>query len=96
MLQWFFIVPSVGLSLFSWVSVFCLAGKGCRGEKNLMVMPAGHVYYMSGDAWKQGGIDATGALMVLTLKVISCAVNYNDGLLKEEDLREAQKKKSVN
>ncbi|KAI4370054.1 hypothetical protein MLD38_018439 [Melastoma candidum] len=43
-----------------------------------------HVYYMSGDAWKEGGIDATGALMVLTLKVISCAINYNDGLLKEE------------
>ncbi|CAN1186236.1 Lysophospholipid acyltransferase 1 [Linum perenne] len=51
-----------------------------------------HVFYMSGDAWKEGGIDATGALMVLTLKVISCAINYNDGLLKEEDLREAQKK----
>lgn len=30
--------------------------------------------------------------MVLTLKVISCAINYNDGLLKEENLREAQKK----
>ncbi|KAH9617391.1 hypothetical protein KSS87_012262 [Heliosperma pusillum] len=51
-----------------------------------------HVYYMSGDAWKEGGIDATGALMVLTLKVISCAINYQDGLLKDEDLREAQKK----
>ncbi|KAJ9173535.1 hypothetical protein P3X46_016658 [Hevea brasiliensis] len=51
-----------------------------------------HVYYMSGDAWKEGGIDATGALMVLTLKVISCSINYNDGLLKEEELREAQKK----
>ncbi|KAI4315367.1 hypothetical protein L6164_028183 [Bauhinia variegata] len=51
-----------------------------------------HVYYMSGDAWKEGGIDATGALMVLTLKVISCAINYNDGMLKEEGLREAQKK----
>ncbi|XP_023540286.1 lysophospholipid acyltransferase 1-like [Cucurbita pepo subsp. pepo] len=52
-----------------------------------------HVYYMSGDAWKEGGIDATGALMVLTLKVISCAINYNDGLLKEEEgLSEAQKK----
>ena len=69
---------------------------------------------MSGDAWKEGGIDATGkpyfsypcnyalfsysmkmcflidyllyhagALMVITLKVISCAVNYNDGLLKD-------------
>ncbi|XP_074282084.1 lysophospholipid acyltransferase 1-like isoform X2 [Silene latifolia] len=33
-----------------------------------------------------------GALMVLTLKVISCAINYQDGLLKDEDLREAQKK----
>lgn len=51
-----------------------------------------HVYYMSGDAWKEGGIDATGALMVLTLKVISCAYNYNDGLLPEEGLRESQKK----
>lgn len=30
--------------------------------------------------------------MVITLKVISCAINYNDGLLKEEDLRESQKK----
>jgi lysophospholipid acyltransferase len=47
---------------------------------------------MSGDAWKEGGIDATGALMVLTLKVISCAINYSDGILKEEGLREAQKK----
>ncbi|XP_058084750.1 lysophospholipid acyltransferase 1-like [Magnolia sinica] len=51
-----------------------------------------HVYYMSGDAWKEGGIDGTGALMVLTLKVISCSINYNDGLLKEEGLRDAQKK----
>ncbi|KAM3225953.1 hypothetical protein ACQJBY_055074 [Aegilops geniculata] len=52
-----------------------------------------HVYYMSGDAWKEGGIDATGALMVLTLKVISCSMNYSDGLLKEEEgLRDAQKK----
>ncbi|KAK6137543.1 hypothetical protein DH2020_028709 [Rehmannia glutinosa] len=51
-----------------------------------------HVYYMSGDAWKEGGIDATGALMVITLKIISCVINYNDGLLKEDDLREAQKK----
>ncbi|XP_031098791.1 lysophospholipid acyltransferase 1-like [Ipomoea triloba] len=51
-----------------------------------------HVYYMSGDAWKEGGIDATGALMVITLKIISCVINYQDGLLNEEDLREAQKK----
>ncbi|KAI5655560.1 hypothetical protein M9H77_32747 [Catharanthus roseus] len=51
-----------------------------------------HVYYMSGDAWKEGGIDATGALMVITLKIISSVINYNDGLLKEENLRESQKK----
>lgn len=30
--------------------------------------------------------------MVVTLKVISCVINYNDGLLKEEDLREVQKR----
>lgn len=30
--------------------------------------------------------------MVITLKIISCVINYNDGLLKEEGLREAQKK----
>lgn len=47
---------------------------------------------MSGDAWKEGGIDATGALMVITLKIISAVINYNDGLLKEENLRESQKK----
>jgi lysophospholipid acyltransferase len=33
-----------------------------------------------------------GALMVLTLKVISCSINYSDGILKEEGLRDAQKK----
>ncbi|MCD9644750.1 Lysophosphatidylcholine acyltransferase 1 [Datura stramonium] len=51
-----------------------------------------HVYYMSGDAWKKGGMDATGALMVISLKIISSVMNYQDGLLKEEDLREARKK----
>ncbi|KAL2634990.1 hypothetical protein R1flu_006469 [Riccia fluitans] len=51
-----------------------------------------HVYYMSGDAWKNGDIDSTGALMVLTLKVISAAMNYQDGLLKDEELRPAQEK----
>ncbi|GFQ03281.1 lysophospholipid acyltransferase 1 [Phtheirospermum japonicum] len=55
------------------------------------MMPS-HVYYMSGDAWKEGGIDVTGALMVITLKIIWCVINYNDGLLKEDDLHEAQKK----
>ena len=30
--------------------------------------------------------------MVITLKIISCVINYGDGSLKEENLREAQKK----
>ncbi|KAH8960905.1 hypothetical protein BDL97_05G022200 [Sphagnum fallax] len=51
-----------------------------------------HVMYMSGDKWRQGGIDSTGAMMVLTLKVTSAAINYQDGLIKDEDsLRHAQK-----
>ncbi|XP_010494450.1 PREDICTED: lysophospholipid acyltransferase 1-like isoform X2 [Camelina sativa] len=62
------------------------------GYASMAVYRPNHVFYMSGDAWKEGGIDSTGALMVLTLKVISCAMNYNDGMLKEEGLREAQKK----
>ncbi|KAK5817087.1 hypothetical protein PVK06_022010 [Gossypium arboreum] len=78
--------PKCWIITFSWVSNLDYSFFICLY----------HVYYMSGDAWKQGGINATGALMVLTLKVISCAMNYNDGLLKEEDLREARKKKSVN
>lgn len=52
-----------------------------------------HVLMMSGDAWKNGGIDTTGALMVLTLKVISASMSYQDGLIKnEEDLRVSQRK----
>ncbi|CAM6088659.1 unnamed protein product [Calypogeia fissa] len=53
-----------------------------------------HIYFMSGESWKKGGIDATGALMVLTLKVISATMNYQDGLLIEgvDNLRPAQKK----
>lgn len=33
-----------------------------------------------------------GALMVLTLKVISASMSYQDGLVKKEDLRVSQKK----
>ncbi|KAG0559304.1 hypothetical protein KC19_10G095200 [Ceratodon purpureus] len=52
-----------------------------------------HVTFMSGDAWKKGGIDSTGSMMVLTLKVTSAAFNYQDGLIEDEnELREAQKK----
>jgi lysophospholipid acyltransferase len=52
-----------------------------------------HVAFMSGDAWKKGGMDSTGSMMVLTLKVSSAAFNYQDGLLTDEkSLRDAQKK----
>ena len=34
----------------------------------------------SGEAWKQGNMDFTGAQMILTLKLISTAVSYQDGL----------------
>ncbi|CAM6051897.1 unnamed protein product [Sphagnum compactum] len=55
-----------------------------------------HMLMMSGDAWKNGGIDSTGALMVLTLKVISAAVCYQDGRPeKQDDLRESQKKNQI-
>eukprot|EP00897_Mesotaenium_endlicherianum_P006109 jgi/Mesen1/5526/ME000279S04741 len=50
-----------------------------------------HVWYMSGDAWKGGGIDFTGSLMILTLKVTSCAMNYQDGLLPPERLKDSQR-----
>lgn len=38
-----------------------------------------HYTNASGDTWKEGGMDFTGAAMVATLKIISCAVNYQDG-----------------
>ena len=39
-----------------------------------------HVFSASGEAWKQGNMDFTGAQMILTLKLISTAVSYQDGL----------------
>ena len=40
------------------------------------------IYYhstaASGEAWKAGNIDITGLLMVMTLKVTACALNYQD------------------
>lgn len=46
-----------------------------------------HVWYISGESWKEGGIDFTGALMILTLKVISVAIDYQDGQLSDEKLK---------
>lgn len=43
-----------------------------------------HIGSASGQAWKEGKMDFTGAQMVLTLKLISVAVCYQDGLKKEE------------
>nr|GMD96024.1 lysophospholipid acyltransferase 1-like [Ipomoea batatas] len=73
------------------LSAFLFGGFYLFKEDINNIAQLSHVYYMSGDAWKEGGIDSTGALMVITLKIISCVINYQDGLLKEDDLREAQK-----
>jgi hypothetical protein len=45
-----------------------------------------HITSASGQAWKEGRLDFTGAMMVLTLKVISAGVCYQDGL-KDPDVR---------
>ena len=37
-----------------------------------------HATAASGESWKAGNIDITGLLMVLTLKVTACALNYMD------------------
>jgi len=52
-----------------------------------------HALNASGDTWKEGGMDFTGAAMVATLKVISCAVNYQDGRsIKEAQMTPSQKR----
>lgn len=38
----------------------------------------------SGQAWKEGRLDVTGAMMVLTLKIISVAACYQDGSKPEQ------------
>lgn len=40
-----------------------------------------HAANLSGAAWRKGGVDFTGTLMVLTLKLVSCAMDYQDGAL---------------
>mmetsp|Transcript_19134 Transcript_19134/g.57764 ORF Transcript_19134/g.57764 Transcript_19134/m.57764 type:complete len:484 (-) Transcript_19134:1770-3221(-) len=45
-----------------------------------------HIASASGQAWKEGKMDFTGAQMVLTLKLISLAVCYQDGLKPEQEL----------
>jgi lysophospholipid acyltransferase len=50
-----------------------------------------HVVNASGGAWSEGNIDFTGSQMVLTLKIIACAFNYDDGGLDEASLTPHQK-----
>lgn len=50
-----------------------------------------HITSASGQAWKEGTMDFTGAQMVLTLKLISLAVCYQDGLKSDEVLSPYQK-----
>ena len=44
-----------------------------------MLSEGSHVSSASGQAWKEGRLDVTGAMMVLTLKIISVAACYQDG-----------------
>ena len=50
-------------------------------EGNLL---CSHVSSASGSAWKEGKMDFTGSQMIVTLKLISSAVIYQDGLEKSE------------
>ncbi|KAL3156423.1 hypothetical protein ABBQ38_000734 [Trebouxia sp. C0009 RCD-2024] len=54
-----------------------------------------HVASASGTAWKEGHMDFTGAQMVLTLKMISAAVCYQDGLKNAEVLRPYQESRKL-
>eukprot|EP00884_Botryococcus_braunii_P000668 jgi/Botrbrau1/10601/Bobra.0358s0020.1 len=52
-----------------------------------------HVRAASGDAWKEGQFDYTGAAMVLTLKLISIAVAYQDGVKPDQELQNEYQRK---
>ena len=54
-----------------------------------------HAVSASGEAWKQGNIDITGLLMVMTLKVTACAVNYMDSSKPESELSDFQKRRAI-
>mmetsp|Transcript_35075 Transcript_35075/g.99455 ORF Transcript_35075/g.99455 Transcript_35075/m.99455 type:complete len:473 (-) Transcript_35075:198-1616(-) len=49
-----------------------------------------HEVGASGTAWREGKLDFTGALMVVTLKLISCAGNLSDGFQDSKNLRPFQ------
>ena len=55
-----------------------------------------HAFSASGEAWKAGNIDITGLLMVLTLKVTACALNYQDsGTIAESERNDFQRRRAV-
>ncbi|CAI5466439.1 unnamed protein product [Closterium sp. Yama58-4] len=43
-----------------------------------------HISNLGADVWRQGGVDFTGTLMVFTLKIAGCAMDYQDGALPED------------
>ena len=43
-----------------------------------------HTMLDSGSSWRQGNMDATGSLMILVLKLCSCAITYSDSLKDEK------------
>ena len=50
-----------------------------------------HTFTGSAEAWREGAIDATGLLMVITLKLIACCYTYQDGGADESKLLKSQK-----
>lgn len=43
---------------------------------NLSYLVYCHTFTGSAEVWREGGIDATGSLMVITLKLIACCYTY--------------------
>ncbi|DBA91841.1 TPA: hypothetical protein ACH3X1_015978 [Trebouxia sp. C0004] len=62
---------------------------------NFCYLIACHVSSASGTAWKEGHMDFTGAQMVLTLKMISAAVCYHDGLMPAQELTPYQESRKL-
>jgi lysophospholipid acyltransferase len=53
-----------------------------------------HTFTGSAELWREGGIDATGSLMVITLKLIACCYTYQDGGAKDRSvLLESQRER---
>lgn len=54
-----------------------------------------HIVNTSGLNWARGDIDFTGTLMMLTVRLITCAVSWQDGLLKKEECLEYQREYQI-